>query len=239
MSIHKEYEYTSDVKNISGIQFSILSSEEVLKRSVAHINEPTLYDSNGEPKIGGLFDPRMGIIERNKRCTTCGLDNIFCPGHFGHTELAKPVFHIQYKEYIIKIMRCICIRCSKLLIDTNDSNIQYILEETKNNHKKRFDSIYNKAHKVKVCSDCGAIQPDKYNKQAFEISAEWKIKDSQKKSDTESQFLTPESIMHRFKRISEEDCLALGFSPKWCMPHWLICSILPVVPPCVRPSVRQ
>ena len=66
MSIHKQFEYTSDIKNIIGIQFSVLNSEEILKRSVANIYEPTLYDSNGEPKIGGLFDPRMGIIERNK-----------------------------------------------------------------------------------------------------------------------------------------------------------------------------
>ena len=31
----------------------------------------------------------------------------------------------------------------------------------------------------------------------------------------------------------------MGFSPKWCMPSWLIITVLPVVPPSVRPSVRQ
>ena len=31
----------------------------------------------------------------------------------------------------------------------------------------------------------------------------------------------------------------LGFSRYWCRPEWLICSVLPVPPPCVRPSVKQ
>ena len=33
--------------------------------------------------------------------------------------------------------------------------------------------------------------------------------------------------------------LVMGFSPKWCIPSWLLITMLPVVPPCVRPSVRQ
>ena len=33
--------------------------------------------------------------------------------------------------------------------------------------------------------------------------------------------------------------MIMGFSKDWCLPWWLIISILPVCPPCVRPSVRQ
>ena len=53
------------------------------------------------------------------------------------------------------------------------------------------------------------------------------------------QLLTSEFIIKLFKRISDEDCAAMGLSPKWCRPDWLICSVLPVSPPSVRPSVRQ
>ena len=31
----------------------------------------------------------------------------------------------------------------------------------------------------------------------------------------------------------------MGLSSKWCRPNWLICSVLPVPPPSVRPSVKQ
>lgn len=40
-----------------------------------------------------------------------------CPGHFGHIELAKPVFHVGFISKIMKVMRCVCFFCSKLLVD--------------------------------------------------------------------------------------------------------------------------
>ncbi len=46
-----------------------------------------------KPKQGGLLDPRMGTIDRNFKCQTCGESMTDCPGHFGHIELVKPVFH--------------------------------------------------------------------------------------------------------------------------------------------------
>lgn len=40
-----------------------------------------------------------------------------CPGHFGHIELAKPVFHVGFITKIMKVLRCVCFFCSKLLVD--------------------------------------------------------------------------------------------------------------------------
>ena len=51
--------------------------------------------------------------------------------------------------------------------------------------------------------------------------------------------LTPEIVLKIFRRISDEDCEVMGFSRKWCRPDWLICTMLPVSPPSVRPSIRQ
>ena len=103
---------------IIGIQFSILSPDEIRAASVAEITSRDTYINN-KPVIGGLFDPRMGVIDHGKICPTDGLDNRFCPGYFGHIELARPVFHVQFIPIILKILKCICIRCSKLLIDKN------------------------------------------------------------------------------------------------------------------------
>lgn len=72
---------------------------------------------NGRPKLGGLMDPRQGCIDRNTRCTTCAGNMTDCPGHFGHLDLAKPVFHVGFLTKTMKILRCVCFYCSKLLFN--------------------------------------------------------------------------------------------------------------------------
>ena len=89
---------------IIGIQFSILSPEEIERYSVAEITNKETY--NGiKPKIGGLFDPRMGVLEPGMVCPTDGQNYIDCPGYFGHIKLARPVFYIQYLGTIQKILK--------------------------------------------------------------------------------------------------------------------------------------
>lgn len=40
-----------------------------------------------------------------------------CPGHFGHIELARPVFHGGFLVKVKKILECICFSCGKLKVD--------------------------------------------------------------------------------------------------------------------------
>ncbi|KAG1837893.1 RNA polymerase Rpb1, domain 1-domain-containing protein [Suillus tomentosus] len=62
--------------------------------SVAKVEHPEVMDeTTHKPKMGGLMDPRMGTIDSNVKCQTCGEGMSECPGHFGHIELARPVFH--------------------------------------------------------------------------------------------------------------------------------------------------
>ena len=100
---------------IIGIQFSILSPDEIRKGSVAEITSRDTYINN-KPVIGGLFDPRMGVLEPGLICPTDGLDYMQTPGYFGHIEMARPVFYIQYLTTIMKILKSVCIQCSKLKI---------------------------------------------------------------------------------------------------------------------------
>jgi|SRR6218665_7658 len=81
----------------------------------------------GNPKIGGLMDPRQGVIDRSTKCLTCTGGMAECPGHFGHIELAKPVFQVPFMTKIIKNLRCVCFFCSKLLIDTVSSIFLFVL----------------------------------------------------------------------------------------------------------------
>ena len=242
---------------INGIQFGVYSPEVILKKSVVNINVDTLYDSNGDPKINGLFDPRMGYIEPRLKCKTCDQTYINCPGHFGHIELPKPVFNLQFEQWIVKILRCVCIKCSRLLVNKNHPLIKNIVALTKGNCKDRFEKIFKIiAQKAKICGGnsekkndnlyenggCGALQPSKYNsnqlRTEYIITADWKYESGENPINL-SQELNAEIILAIFKRILEDDALVMGFSPKWCMPSWLIITVLPVVPPSVRPSVRQ
>ena len=100
----------SNPSKIIGIQFSMLSPDEIRKGSVAEITSRDTYVGN-KPVIGGLFDPRMGVQEPGLICPTDGLDYMQTPGYFGHMELAKPVFYIQYLPTIVKILRCVCCQC--------------------------------------------------------------------------------------------------------------------------------
>ena len=245
-----------EIGTIFGIQFGVYSPEEILRRSVVHVTVDTFYDSNGEPRINGLFDPRMGYIEPHRKCKTCEQTYIYCPGHFGHIELPKPVFNLQptFSDHIKQILQCVCIKCSKLLINKNHQIVKNIINSTKGSYKDRFDKIYKLASKVKVCGTpekgdtiydnggCNAIQPSKYNTTDLRtdniIKAEWKYESGDNPINMVEN-LNAEIVLAIFKRINEDDALVMGFSPKWCMPHWLIVTVLPVVPPSVRPSVRQ
>ena len=58
---------------IIGLQFSILSPDEIRKSSVANIVSRDTYVNN-KPVIGGLFDPRMGVLDPGLICPTDGLN---------------------------------------------------------------------------------------------------------------------------------------------------------------------
>ena len=105
------------IRLVKKIQFGILSPHEVRQMSVTEggIRLPEIYEG-GKAKLGGLMDPRQGVIDRASRCQTCAGNMNECPGHFGHIDLAKPVYHIGFIQKTMKILRCVCFYCSKLLV---------------------------------------------------------------------------------------------------------------------------
>ena len=88
MSIFQELDYNPNIDNVVGVQFSVLSPDEIRRRSVAEIYTQETYDGDN-PKIGGLFDPRMGILDHGKFCPTDNLDNRNCPGYFWSYRISK------------------------------------------------------------------------------------------------------------------------------------------------------
>ena len=224
--------------NILGIQFSILSPDEIRNASVAEITNRDTYENN-KPKIGGLFDPRMGVLEPGLICPTDGLNYIQTPGYFGHIELAKPVFYIQYLSTIMKILRCVCYKCSKLKI-SKEKYKHYL----KLKSESRWNSVFQIASKVFRCGEetedgCGCKQPSKIKKEGLaNLFAEWdgSVSENDEKINMK---ITPEIVLKIFKRISDDDITFMGFSPSWSRPEWMVCQVLAICPPAVRPSVKH
>jgi DNA-directed RNA polymerase II subunit RPB1 len=223
---------------IIGIQFSILSPDEIRKGSVAEITSRDTYINN-KPVINGLFDPRMGVLEPGLICPTDGLDYMKSPGYFGHIELAKPVFYIQYLSTIQKILRCVCFKCSKLL-----ASKEKYKQALKMQGQARWKYVVDLCKDIKRCGEdtedgCGCLQPKRIKKEGIaSLYAEWP-NTGEEGEDVISIPLTPELILKIFKRISDEDVTFMGFSPLYSRPDWMICQVMAVPPPAVRPSVKH
>jgi len=234
--------HSSETETIVGIQFGVFSPDEIARRSVVEITT----HSTQEGKIGGLADPRMGVLENGKLCRSCGLNNHQCPGHFGHYKLARPVYYIQFYKMVLKILRCCCIKCGKLLINKEAAKG---LRRSKG--ENRWKAVLVACQEVTRCGEqtedgCGARQPHRYHDEDIcRIVAEWKDL-AASPADGEvvgggkiRRFLEPEYVYRLLRRISDEDVDFMGFSRLWCRPDWMMCTVMAIPPPQVRPSVLQ
>ena len=218
---------------IIGVQFSMLSPEEIRKNSVVEITTRDTYINN-KPKVGGLFDPRMGVLEPGYICPSDGYTYIDCPGYFGHIELARPVFFIQHIKEIMKICKVVCLKCSKLLINKDDH--KHILDYSPS---ERWQYVCNAVSKVKNCGDssgegCGHKTPK------IELSGIASLKAIYETEEEPIEMkLSPEIIIKIFRRISDDDIHFMGLSPIWSRPEWMVCQVLAIPPPAIRPSVKH
>ena len=195
------------------------------------------------------MDPRQGVIDRATRCLTCSGSMTECPGHFGHLDLAKPVFHPGFLTKTIKVLRCVCFFCSKLLVTPTNPKIKDIVMKSKGQPRKRMAHIYDLCKGKNICEGgdemdiasaegggsiptdqvkhggCGRFQP-KIKRVGLTLTAEWKHvnEDSQEKKIN----VTGERVHQVFSRISDEECYILGMDPKFARPDWMVVTVLPV-----------
>lgn len=246
---------TRNVSRVKSLQFGVMSPEEILRASVVEVTIADTYDGT-QPKDHGLFDPRMGVIDSKRTCLTDHYDRQICPGHFGHIKLSLPVFWEQFMDVVVKILRCVCVQCGQVLLDKTDPRL--IADIKRRSGTGRFAFVYNhiqgqKPHngalRCQFQGGCMTYQPSKIEKilpegnsadvNPLTIRATYE-KNLFPNQDVAKQFiLAPDYVYRLFRRLSDEDVDLFGFSPKYSRPEWFICTILPVCPPSVRPSVRQ
>ncbi|CAI4057349.1 DNA-directed RNA polymerase II subunit RPB1 SKDI_04G1040 [Saccharomyces kudriavzevii IFO 1802] len=243
---------SAPLRTVKEVQFGLFSPEEVRAISVAKIRFPeTMDETQTRAKIGGLNDPRLGSIDRNLKCQTCQEGMNECPGHFGHIDLAKPVFHVGFIAKIKKLCECVCMHCGKLLLDEHNELMRQALAIK--DSKKRFAAIWTLCKTKMVCETdvpsendptqlvsrggCGNTQPT-VRKDGLKLVGSWKKDRASGDADEpELRVLSTEEILNIFKHISVEDFTSLGFNEVFSRPEWMILTCLPVPPPPVRPSI--
>ena len=243
------------LRKVKSIQFGILNPEEILKNSVFEVTHTDTYIA-GQPKEYGLLDLRLGPVDSSYKCRTCNGNTKECPGHFGHITLAKPVYHEGFMKPIVDILHCICFHCCRLRIDPKSEAFKKFGKIR--NPEKRLRAISLESRKKKVCDSvdavdangdvtgeggggCGSCQFTTITKDGLRIMAEYKdsdLKDVISHTVEKKQVLTAEKVHQKLKRMSNEDCEALGLNPKYARPDWMILTVLPVAPPHVRPSIQ-
>ncbi|KAJ3874180.1 DNA-directed RNA polymerase II, subunit 1 [Lentinula edodes] len=249
------------VRRVKEVQFGILSPEEIKAYSVAKIEHPEVMDEGThKPKMGGLMDPRLGTIDRNFKCQTCGEGMAECPGHFGHIELARPVFHPGFIIKVKKILECICVNCGKLKADIADPNFADKIRHVRD-PKKRMAVVWSHCKSKMVCEPddpkeegaepepedtkkghggCGHIQP-LVRKEGLKLFLQYKKpKDDDeeiKSMQPDKRLMTPQEVYTTFKKMSDSDLHLIGLSEEFARPEWMILTVMPVPPPPVRPSI--
>ena len=246
------YSDNISISQIDHIDFDIWGNIEIKRISALGDNMgielPVLY-GDSEPQKGGLIDSRLGP-SGNDICATCGQNATWCVGHFGHIELAEYVYHIGYLQFVSKILSCVCIRCSKLLINGDSLAIKDALKNKTG--KERLTYIRSLTKNINKCPNvpgCGAVVPmikTDFKKSSSsinivaiinqEISKEQILQGESKKQL--KQILTPDIIYDILKNISDDHCSMVGIDPSRSRPEDMIQKIFPVPPVQMRPSIR-
>ncbi|KAJ7566178.1 hypothetical protein O6H91_02G091400 [Diphasiastrum complanatum] len=116
---------------VESVNFSFYTDEEVRAISVKKITNPILLDNLGNPVAGGLYDSALGPLDLQGSCITCGEASLLCPGHYGHIELALPIYNPLVFKMLVKILKsscpyCHCLKMKKDKLDSKSEKLEFI-----------------------------------------------------------------------------------------------------------------
>ena len=214
---------------INGITFSLFTEQEIDKLSVCNVEN---VNKNYDPTFS-TDDPRMGTIDHNKFCNTCGKTNRDCVGHLGKLQLPVSIIHPFFRDYVIMVLETICFTCNKLFLtekSIKDNGYSHL------KGKKRLTAIAELCRKNMI----RCVNPTCCPKPIFTSESRgnedrnvwYKVKIGKKE---ERQYMTVETIKMKLDAISDKDTILLGF--KHNHPRNFIVNFIPVIPLAARPYI--
>lgn len=264
-----EFLYSEDVRGIEMVEFCVFGARDIRDSSAIEeksgLNLPETYE-NGKPKKGGLLDVRLGSSDVQLPCATCGLDKhsrpYDCPGHFGHIEFIEPVLNGCFLDMTKNILSCVCLRCSKLLINDERENVLALLSQYKR-RRIRFAVLRKIVSNARFCNrdkkGCGApvpkIQISTKSTGVVQLVAVWNdgkpgegegAQEGQQTTETktadgkrkEIEELLPRRVYDILANISREDWELMGFDWNKKRPEDFMIKYMPIAPVAIRPSIK-
>lgn len=254
-----------DVKPVEFIQWGILSGEEWKNYAVLEVCKPC-PKSMSDDMTGTVYDSRMGEQRDLVPCTTCGKTRMVCPGHFGVITLPFPVYNKEFTPIIIKLLQCVCSRCSRPRLSPFHMEMLGFMRQQGFTRLKAIAEKCNKSFKVCPWDDCGepliyySLPVKKrgehgtiyYTVEALSPKGEGKTIKREEFSSADAYGV--------LSKISFEDLRTLGFNedllnnPQYVKPEFLtsesqihvhqfraesmIYTHIPVLPPAARPFIQ-
>eukprot|EP00960_Hanusia_phi_P024641 726338-Hanusia_phi.AAC.1 len=240
-----------EVVKVKCVQFGILSPDDIKNFSVAEVKTIEKFDAQGKPKTAGLMDPHLGVPPRAAyKCSTCHGSDETCPGHFGHINLAEPVYHCGFLTMLQKILGCVCHQCGMLMVDERDIHFRSALRLK--HPQARLNAIANICKSKKKCSHeamdksetqvdrgCGAPHPS-ILRAGLNFKVKYPTVSNEEHVDESLQGereLFADEALAILRRITDDDCEKLGLDPRFARPDWMIVQVVAVSPPHVRPAI--
>ena len=212
--------------DIDSLTFSVMDEETINKLSVCQITNVNKNITNTHT----TEDPRLGTIENNIQCSTCDRFNENCPGHPGIINLPVKIIHPFYKDYVIKVLKCICIHCNNLIMSPELIKEKGFLKLQDN---ERLKAIAKESEKLPCRNpNCGVnyrFKSSRKEEKDFRY-LEYTIK---KGKLEEKGFLPVDKIKQNFECMTQTDINMLGFNNNH--PKNFIIDFIPVVPLSARP----
>jgi DNA-directed RNA polymerase subunit A' len=253
---------------VSSIQAGILSDEDILNMSAVEVTSPIAFldDQDNTAAIGGVHDMRMGSIDKDDPCLTCGKDRKemdatnSCQGHFGHITLEEPIPKILYTGAEKRIGRQgypllftlnhVCHTCFKIpLPDEILRPAIPLLEQQFELGRKNYRGYENiktllrtkfaKIWKNGVrteCPHCSAFTPK------FEFTHTPYPEFFIRKANADTRYQEGATqfdfgyIRLLLQNIPDDQARLLGFDPEVSRPENMFYGVMPVAPNTLRPK---
>lgn len=213
----------------SWIKFYVLGNEDVKYLQTVKVRNHEGLKA-GAPVPGGVYDAHMGSTFLEWKCESCGKskdssNGPCCPGHFGMMELNYPIINPLYQSEILKWLKSVCIKCSRLIMGDDKVSKPPLL----NDYASKAKASKN------ACVHCGGEQrnPDYIKDKNDNTTILYKAKDSDEK-----KYLPPHIIENILNRITDETCKLMGV-PLASHPRKFILRNLIISPNTIRPDRKK
>lgn len=251
--------------DLNFVNYGCMTRDKMEKMSVCEINKVLPKPGRSEDTDYTTDDKRMGCLENNCLCTSCGKSNDECPGHYGIIKLPKKYIHPLFRDSTIKVLQSICWRCLRPLIEpeilkelplSGMARLAYIADESKGiqHHigscttiNKRYKYTQNPSFKTgtgpRTVNGKVVGTPTSSVKDSVDIFAKIKMpKVGAGKAEEKDFIITPDMIYSIFKSLSDSDVKLLGFegyfvNGKWSWKNHPLNFIVDFIP-VIPPSAR-